>query len=206
MKQVLTLLLLASCTYCTSQSSPKETQILFIGNSLTYTNDLPGLVQKEGKESGHSIETTTVAYPNYGLIDHWEDGDIQNLIESNRFDYVIIQQGPSSQQEGREWLIEYGKLITGLSANTKTKLVYFMVWPSRTYYHTFYGVIKNHTDAAKLNSAILCPVGKVWKEFFDETGDFSYYGGDGFHPSLKGSRVAAEVIVATLFNKKGNQQ
>jgi len=73
-----------------------------------------------------------------------------------------------------------------------------MVWPSRTYYHTYNGVIKNHKDAATINEAILLPVGEVWKDYFDRTNDFQYYGPDGFHPSLAGSKRASKVIVKRL--------
>lgn len=74
-----------------------------------------------------------------------------------------------------------------------------MVWPPINHQERFEGVIKNHEDAAVINQAILCPVGEVWKSYFDTTGNFDYYGIDGFHPSKKGSEVAAKVIVDTLF-------
>ncbi len=173
-------------------------KVLFVGNSLTYTNDLPSLVEKEAKSRGIKIKSTSIAFPNYAIIDHWNDGDVQKYILSDRYDYVVIQQGPSSQSEGRRMLMEDGARLKKLCENNDSKLVYFMVWPSRSYYHTFDGVIKNHQDAANENGALLCPVGRVWKDYFDKTGDFSYYGLDGFHPSLRGSQVAAEVIVNTL--------
>jgi lysophospholipase L1-like esterase len=74
-----------------------------------------------------------------------------------------------------------------------------MVWPSLTYYSTFDGVIFSYTEAANMNNDILCPVGEVWKSHFDVTNDFSYYGTDGFHPSLEGSNVAAQIIYESLF-------
>ena len=77
----------------------------------------------------------------------------------------------------------------------------FMVWPSKQNYHTFEGVIKNHSEAATANQAILCPVGQVWKAHFDSTNDFSLYDYDGFHPSLKGSKMAAKVIVDMLIKE-----
>ncbi|WP_420582325.1 SGNH/GDSL hydrolase family protein [Reichenbachiella sp.] len=178
-----------------------DANILFIGNSLTYTNDLPGLVRQLGKVNGADIGVKSVTRGNYALIDHWNDGVIQKEIAAGQFDFVVVQQGPSSQAFGREVLIEYGKLINDLCEKHGAKMAYYMVWPSQTYYHTFDGVIKNHEDAAAINKALLCPVGRVWKQHFDATGDYSYYGGDGFHPSLKGSQVAAEVIVESLFNQ-----
>mgnify|MGYP002332610010 CR=1 FL=1 len=181
-------------------SAQNNTSILFIGNSLTYTNNLPKLVEKEARKKGFKIKTTTIAKPNYAIVDHLNEGFVQKELKSKNYDYIIIQQGPSSQPEGRKLLIESGKEINKLIKGSKTKLVYFMVWPSMTYYQTFDGVIKNHTDAAKINSAILCPVGKVWKQRFDSTKNFDYYGPDGFHPSLKGSKKTAEIITNTLFD------
>lgn len=90
-------------------------------------------------------------------------------------------------------------MIKSLCDETNAKLVYFVVWPSLGYYNTFDGVIKNHKEAAKINKAIICPVGEVWKAHFDKTNQFDYYGPDGFHPSVLGSKVAADIIVNTLF-------
>ena len=193
------LIMLTLCLLISIVSTSGQTlKILFVGNSLTYTNDLPTLVEKEAKSRRVKVKSTSLAFPNYAIVDHWNDGDLQKYIISERYDYVVIQQGPSSQSEGRRMLIEDGARLKKLCESNDTKLVYFMVWPSRRYYHTFDGVIKNHMDAAKENNAMLCPVGQVWKDFFDKTGDFSYYGPDGFHPSLRGSQVAAEIIVNTL--------
>lgn len=175
-----------------------EINILFVGNSLTYTNNLPELVEKSAANRGAIVKTGMLAYPNYAMEDHWNDGEVQKLIRSGKYQYVVVQQGPSSQEEGRRMLHESGALMRELCEENQCKLVYFMVWPSRTYYDTFDRVITNHYAAAAANNALVCPVGEVWKSHFDSTGDFSYYGIDGFHPSQLGSQVAAEVIVNSL--------
>ncbi len=176
--------------------------MLFVGNSLTYTNNLPKLVELAFKNQEIKVKTKMLAYPNYALEDHWADGELQKYIQSGKFDYVIVQQGPSSQDEGKEILLESGGLISRLCRQSGAKMAYLMVWPSRSYYHTFSLVIKNHQLAAEENDALLIPVGEVWKQHFDETGDFAYYGADGFHPSIRGSQVAAEIIVKELLIKK----
>ena len=175
--------------------------LLFIGNSLTYANNLPDLVKSIGQVDGKNILVKSVVKGNYALIDHWGDGIIQNQIESGDYDFVIVQQGPSSQPYGRELLIEYGGIISELCKKNGAKLAYYMVWPSLTYYSTFDGVIFSYTQAASATNDILCPVGEVWKAHFDATDDFSYYGQDGFHPSLKGSKVAAQIIYDSLFSE-----
>lgn len=181
-----------------AQNKSDVNNILFIGNSLTYTNNLPELVKTKAKYSGYNIHAEVIAFPNYAISDHWKDGKVQKLISSKKFDIVIIQQGPSSQSEGKKMLINYGKKYNDLCLENNVLLAYYMVWPSLRYYHTFDDVIKNHQLAAKMNNAILCPVGKVWKNYFDSTKKFDYYGLDSFHPSPKGSKVAAEVIFNSL--------
>ncbi len=203
-KLVITFLMFAlnlnsSCKHkLNTSTNKKEISILFIGNSLTYTNNLPKLVKERFLSEGIEAYTKMVAFPNYAIEDHWNDGKIQKLISSTSYDYVIIQQGPSSQADGRTMLIDYGKKFAKLCQKNNTQLCFFMVWPSIQYFRTFEGVIKNYSDAAQINNAILLPVGKTWKAYIDQSNDYSYYGPDGFHPSLKGSQEAATVITNHL--------
>lgn len=183
------------------QPSKEEYSILFIGNSLTYTNNLPALVEKRADIMDIRIKFDMMAYPDYAIMDHWNDGEIQRRIAEKNYDYVVVQQGPSSQEHGRELLFDYGNKLNELCKSNNAQMVYFMVWPSLAHYHTFDDVIKNYRRASELHGALLCPVGEKWKEHFDATGNFDYYGSDGFHPSLKGSNVAAEVLVSTLFGR-----
>ena len=184
----------------TEVSNSQEYSILFIGNSLTATHELPKLVKKYAKQKGIKIKTKMVAIPNYAIEDHWNDGEVQKIITSNKYNYVILQQGPSSQSEGRQMLIDYGKKYKSLCSIHNAKLCFLMVWPALKYYPTFEGVIKNYSDAATINNSILLPVGIVWKEQFDTTKNFDYYGPDGFHPSEKGSEITAKIIVDYLFH------
>lgn len=179
--------------------SDSAKSILFVGNSLTYFNDLPKIVARIGKDSGIEIKTEMVAYPNYALEDHWNDGSIQVLIANNKYDFVVVQQGPSSQADGRIMLLDYGTRIKNICIPHNTQLAFFMVWPAFANFHTFDGVINNYTNAAVATNSLLCPVGKIWKEYFLATGDYSYYGGDMFHPSYRGSENAALIIFKTLF-------
>ena len=157
------------------------------------------MLKKYAKQKGIEVNTKMIAYPNYAIEDHWNDGQVQKLISSKKFDYVIIQQGPSSQSDGRKMLIEYGKKYNNLCKLNEAKLCFFMVWPSLKYYPTFDDVIKNHEDAALINNSILLPVGKVWKNHFNSNKEKDYYSADGFHPSIKGSQISAKIIVEHLF-------
>jgi hypothetical protein len=135
-----------------------------------------------------------IAEPDYALIDHWNDGLIQIAIRSGSYDYVIVQQGPSSQEFGRAILIEYGKKIKTLCDQNNTKLMYYMVWPSKRYFTSFSQVIHHYYEAAQINNALVCPVGEVLKTRIEQDPRFKFYSSDGFHPSLEGSRFIAQLL------------
>ena len=183
-----------------SQNNSK--QFLFVGNSLTYTNNLPEIFENIASNFNETIETTSLCYPNYGLEDHWNDGKIQKLINKGEFDYVIIQQGPSSQNEGKQMLIDYGSKIKRLCDKNRSQVVYFMVWPSKNYYYTFNGVIANHKLAAELNDALLFPVGEIWQAYNEIKNLEDLYSPDGFHPSKIGSFLSALTMFKTIYPNK----
>ena len=197
--QLLGTLCLLILSYFTSSSQ----NILFVGNSLTYTNNLPGILEEIATEFGESVNTTTMAFPNYAIEDHWVDGKFQKSLSENNFQYVIIQQGPSSQPDGKEMLVTYGAKMKSECIKNGANLAYFMVWPAKRYYYTFDGVIQNYTYGAESNNAILFPVGRLWKKYEASLSNAErLYGPDNFHPSKAGSFLAAITIFHGLFPDK----
>lgn len=184
-------------TNCENRADKKT--ILFVGNSLTYQNDLPGIVKSIAGTYHVNLEVTTLGLADYSLADHWVDGDLQKLVSGGKYDYVIVQQGPSSQPYGRGILLEYGNKIAKLCTENNVRLGFYMVWPARANYFTYTGVIESYTMAASETNAILCPAGAVWKNYMEKNNDFSLYGWDQFHPSKAGSFLAALVIFHSLF-------
>ena len=87
--------------------SPRPPRVLFVGNSLTCVNDLPAMVARISASIGAPLETHSIVAPNYGLEDHWNDGIVQGLLTRERWDVVVLQQGPSSLPESGTNLIDY---------------------------------------------------------------------------------------------------
>jgi len=98
---------------------------------------MPDLLESIGQQNDISITTECICFPNYGLEDHLNDGDVQNRIPSNEYSHLIFQQGPSSQAYGRETLFSFGKQLSNLARNHDVIPAYLMVWPSLAYYNTF---------------------------------------------------------------------
>src|SRR4051794_30152618 len=71
--------------------------VLFVGNSLTYVNDLPATVAAIGASANDTIRVAMSAGPDLALIDHINGGsDAVSRIRGSRWDYVVLQQGPTT--------------------------------------------------------------------------------------------------------------
>src|SRR5256885_16505301 len=80
--------------------------VLFIGNSLTYVNDLPATVAAIAQSADDTIRVATEAGPNLALIDHLTGGsDAATHIAMGGWEFVVLQQGPTPRRICRDSLI-----------------------------------------------------------------------------------------------------
>jgi len=172
--------------------------LLFIGNSLTAANDLPGMLEAMGKASGIAIHCTVLAKPNFSLEDHWADVDARTRIARGGWSHVILQQGPSALPESRVLLNEYARRFAGPIRAVKARPAIFMVWPSAARSGDFDGVRASYEGAAVLTGGVLLPAGNAWRAAWRREPGLTLYGPDGFHPSRLGSYLAALTIFHAL--------
>lgn len=171
--------------------------VLFIGNSLTYFFDLPGVVEDLFEAGGAGdIHVRDLSRPNFGLVDHWHMTTARDIVAEG-WDIVVLQQGPSAT-EGRPSLLDYSqRLADEIRAAGGTPALY-MVWPSRSRFFDFDGVADSYTTAAELVDGLLFPAGEAWRVAWESDPDLELYGPDAFHPSALGSYLAAVVMYEQL--------
>jgi len=168
--------------------------ILFVGNSLTYTNDLPGMLDALIEAAGEGpANIESAAYANYGLEDHWLGGGARDAISDGGWDVVVLQQGPSAT-EGRPSLLEYTQRFDGDISAVGARTALYMVWPSEARLFDFDGVSESYSMAADQVGGLLYPAGEAWRLAWERDSTFQLYGSDGFHPSEAGTYLAALVM------------
>jgi hypothetical protein len=199
------LLLLSLLIFCFSAFTGGKTnislRILFVGNSLTYTNNLPAIVTAMGKQDGAMITYTSFLFPDYSLEDHWNEGKVKAEIEKGGYDFVVAQQGPSALPESQVLLLDYAKKFADICNKNKSKLALFMVWPSKARSFDMDNVISSYTRAAEQTSSLLCPAGLAWKYAWQSQPELPLYSPDNFHPGIAGSISAALTIYGSLADK-----
>jgi hypothetical protein len=183
---------------CGSSSEPAvgPLRVLFIGNSLTYVNDLPGMVAAlaETTAGALQIEVRDVSNPDFALEDHWDEPRTIEALNEVPWDFVILQQGPSSLPENqinlREWATRFAVRIR---SDVGGRPALFMVWPDVTRLAFFDAVSESYRNAAEAADAALYPAGEAWRAAWAEDPSLRLYG-DGYHPSVMGSYLAALTI------------
>jgi len=177
----------------------KQQRLLFIGNSLTYANELPELVQTLAKAGGVDVICKSIALPDYSLEDHWNKGEALRVIRAGGWSLVILQQGPSALPESQVLLREYTKRFDGEIKRAGARTALYMVWPSKARFQDFDGVSRSYTNAAADVGGLLLPAGDAWRAAWALDPALALYSADDFHPSREGTYLAALVIVRRAF-------
>lgn len=208
MRRLACLLLAAACG--SSPASPNDIpanqdgagpRVLFVGNSLTYVNDLPLVVRALSKaaRADSAIRVGMVAYPDYSLEDHWARGDAQRAIASSGpWDVVVLQQGPSSLESSRALLVDFASRYAAVARAAHATPAMYAVWPTIDRQQDFDRSAESYRIAADSVHALLFPVGDAWRAAWKRDASLQLYASDGLHPSTEGTYLAALVIVQRL--------
>ena len=177
-------------------------RVLFLGNSLTYSNDLPAIVEALAKATNQRMFLyLSIAIPDFSLEDHWNKKDAQKEIVKGQWDYVVLQQGPSASAEGRALLLEYGRRFAEEIRKRGGRPALYSVWPARARIQDFSGVSESYRQAAAAIDGVLFPVGDAWLNAWKVSPTIGLYAADEFHPSVAGSYLAGLVIYEKLYNR-----
>ena len=190
-------------------------RVLFIGNSLTYYNNLPHLLEQLAASSNvpRKLETRLVGFGGATLHSHWERGWALKAIREGPWDYVVLQEqsslGAVYMVNGMRWIPpdpeffhQYARLFDEEIKRTGAKTIFFLTWarkdtPPREQAALTYAYMK----IARELRAIVAPVGIAWQETRKGESEFNLYFGDGSHPSSTGSYLAACVFYSLLYEK-----
>jgi hypothetical protein len=173
--------------------------VLFIGNSHTYTHDLPLLVEALADSAGAPpLAVTMVAAPDVSLADHWDGGAARATIARGGWAFVVLQQGPSSRDDSRLLLRDYAaRFATEIRAVGATPALY-QVWPAAANRADFPRALESYALAAADVDGLLLPAGAAWLAAWEREPTLPLYASDGLHASPAGTYLNGITIFAVL--------
>jgi len=204
----LILMMLAFSSFALSELN-KPLQVLFIGNSLTYGNSLPLILEKlaNGEDDNKILRVEMVTVGGATLKQHWVEGKALEAIKRGGWDYVVLQEhstlGPTLLN-GKSVIASSNIFHTFVSlfddeiqlVGAKTALM--LTWANRDKPSDQVALNKAYVDIAAIKKAKVIPVGPVWQQVRREIPELELYLEDKLHPTAAGSYVAASVLYAHL--------
>lgn len=187
----------ASGAAAQAEPSAKSLRILFIGNSLTSANDLPARLASVAKATGREAVVESVTRDDFSLDDHWA-GKTAEAALAKKWDYVVLQQGPSANAASRAAFEASARRFAGAIRQAGAKPAIYMVWPRASRRDEFPLVIESHRAAARAADALLLPAGEAWMRALAADGRMRLYR-DALHPTKAGTDLAVLAMYFSLF-------
>lgn len=181
-------------------SNERVRSILFLGNSLTYYNDLPAMVERAAQAAGVNLRIGSVALPNVAVIDH-ADGltPAREAIAAQRWDLVVLQQGPTPEGICRDTLALGAERLAPLIAAAGGSVAVLSPWTRITVPGFLPEARRSAVIAANAVQGKVLFVGDAWRLAMERDPSLQLHSSDGYHPGPTGSWLAALLIVEQVF-------
>ncbi len=216
-------LLLSLLTFLFSNTYTQDTKVLFLGNSYTYVNDLPSILQNLANANEHTLIKDQNTPGGYRFMEHAGNSTSMNKIKQGSWDFVILQ----AQSQEPSWPIgqlesevfPYAKILcdTIKHYNPCAEVLFFDTWgrkngdsqncggwpPVCTFEGMNNRLLAGYYMMAEQNEASMSPVGIAWRVAREDgiMDNINLYSGDGSHPSVYGSYLSACVIYHSIFKE-----
>ena len=189
-------------------------KILFIGNSYTFFNDLPAMVDSLAADSGIDVSVDSVTKGGRFLYESLGEDEyalrLRQLIGENEYDVLVLQE------QSHFAIKDYGKFEESIGAlknlvNAKRTVLY-ATWGRKTGSSVLddYGITSRqmtdklydaYTRAAAKHGCEINPVGLCFAYIYENSPEIELYNKDKSHPSEIGSSLAAIAFFKRIFGR-----
>lgn len=221
MKRYGLLILLVTCYINTFAQAKKKINVLFLGNSYTYVNNLPQLIKDIANANGDTLLYDSNCIGGYTFENHFNDVTSCAKIKAQAWNFVVLQaqsQEPSFSPgqvaaQTLPFAIKLDSLVK--RANLCAQSVFFETWgrkngdasncaaypPICTYLGMQDRLRASYKLFADTTHTLMSPVGEAWRKSITNKPSLELYSTDESHPVIEGSYLAACVFYEVLFRK-----
>lgn len=194
-------------------------RILYIGNSLTEVNDLPGMIAFLGKSRHITVSSDSHTPGGYKLENHLADNNLLSKINRGIWDVVVLQdqsQMPALRDRVESEMVPSAKKLLGLikKASPQARILFYETMAKRdgdrqnahnfpeiaSYSGMQKKVNDSYSSLARKENAELAPVGEVWAMVRKQLPSLVIYA-DDTHPNSVGTYLVACVFFEALFKQ-----
>lgn len=194
-------------------------KVMFVGNSYTQYNNLPNLISQAAQTTNDVLIYDSNLIGGSSFIDHVSNQTTINKINSNQWDYVVLQE----QSQKPAFPINYVNTYVYPYATQLSQMIRQNYACSVPLFYTTWGrqngdsqiclngactyeVMDNllqqrYLQMAVTNKGIISPVAQVWRYIRANHPNINLYVSDQSHPSLEGSMAVAYTFYTLIYRK-----
>ncbi|WP_163999722.1 SGNH/GDSL hydrolase family protein [Pyxidicoccus caerfyrddinensis] len=194
-------------------AGPRATRVLFIGNSYTYYNNLPRVLEALAASASPplQLETRAVVAGGARLKTHWDDEAALEALREGGWDYVILQEqstlggllvdGRLDINDPERVFFPYARKFHAEAEKRGARTVLSLTWSRRRAPEA--QALLNHAflSLGRELKATVVPMGPAWLTVREQHPDLGLYLADGSHPTPAGTYLAACTLYAALFGR-----
>lgn len=187
-----------------AQCEKDTLKVLFVGNSYIHFHNVAQIVSFISDQAETKLETGKVTLGGARLREHWrgERGlKTKEMIRKGNYDIVVLQEQSMGAINEADSLRKYAKLFCDFIRENGARPYLYTTWAREKvpqYQETINHV---YTDVARVNRAIVVPVGKTWERARQLRPSFGLYHTDGSHASPLGAYLTACVFTAAILRE-----
>jgi hypothetical protein len=179
----------------------KTRNVLFIGNSFTARNDLPGLIIQLAAARGKLLQHRLISAGGASLRAHWNAGEALKAIQRGGYDFVLLQEQSTLPIKNATRMHENIRLFDEAIKAAGSTTVLYLTWARKNAKETQDAISDAYNSIGHELGAAVVPVGLVWQRFLQKHEAPVLHDRDQSHPTLAGSYLAACVFYIVLFKE-----
>lgn len=173
-------------------------KVLFIGNSHTFFNDMPGIFKRLCAERGMDVHVTMLTKGGMGLDYHAKEEQTRFNILYGGYDAVVLQHTAHPMGDLND-MKKGAETIAAWCREAGSRIVLYQTWTQKGDEASQTHMSSVYDELGASLGADVAPVGNIWQKTRIEQPDLSLYYKDDAHASPEGSALAARVIFETIF-------
>ena len=175
-------------------------KVLFVGNSHTFTHDVPSIINKLFIENNEKWEYKEMTVSGQTLKFHSSREDLFEEIKNGNYDIIILQERASNFDQN---LFDEGfePLYKHIIENSKSHILMYMIWSNESRPEVQKTILESYVKASNKDRVSLASAGIVWDIIRHNHKDITLYM-DGNHATKTGAYLAASTLFYALTNRK----
>jgi hypothetical protein len=157
-------------------------KVLFIGNSFTARNDLPGLIAKLAAARGKSLEHHLISAGGASLRTHWNAGEAGKAIGKGHYDWVVLQEQSTLPVKNAKRMRENVRLFDEAIKAAGAQTTLYMTWARRNAPQSQQTITDAYVGIGRELAATVVPVGLAWQRFLGKHDEPVLHDKDQSHP------------------------